>query len=104
VLRENLVSLGAGQRATVIGGALLKSLATVRAEIVFLDPPYALEREYGEALALLGAGDSELVVVQHSVRFELGEEYGRLRRMRVVRQGDNALSFYEWAGPEACPT
>jgi hypothetical protein len=33
-------------------------------------------------------------VVQHSVRLALPEEQGPLRRTRVVRQGDNALSFY----------
>jgi hypothetical protein len=34
------------------------------------------------------------VVVQHSVRFALGDVYGVLRRTRIVKQGDNALSFY----------
>ena len=35
-----------------------------------------------------------IAVVQHSVRFALGDVYGVLRRTRIVKQGDNALSFY----------
>ena len=120
-IRENLMSLGAGARATIVPGPVVKSLTLHRGDIVYLDPPYALEKEYASALVLLGAeaplpngrgseGDSplseprplgsgafrpRLVIVQHSVRFELATEYGSLRRTRVVRQGDNALSFYE---------
>jgi 16S rRNA (guanine966-N2)-methyltransferase len=31
---------------------------------------------------------------QHSARFDPGEAHGDLRRTRLVKQGDNALSFY----------
>ena len=64
------------------------------ADIVFLDPPYDLEREYAAALELLAEAPPPLTVVQHSIRLALAEEQGALRRTRVVRQGDNALSFY----------
>ena len=37
----------------------------------------------------------KLVIVQHSVRFALEERYGDLVKTRTVRQGDNALSFYQ---------
>jgi len=43
----------------------------------------------------LGKAEHALVIVQHSVRTNLAEQYGGLRRSRLVRQGDNALSFYE---------
>jgi len=33
-------------------------------------------------------------VVQHSIRQTLADVYGALRRTRIVKQGDNALSFY----------
>jgi 16S rRNA (guanine(966)-N(2))-methyltransferase RsmD len=107
-IRANLASLGASGRATVVPGQVFKSLALHRAEIVFLDPPYELEKEYVASLELLGApeteprpsgsGASPLVIVQHSKWLKLAEAYGELRRTRVVRQGDNELSFYSAVG------
>jgi hypothetical protein len=43
---------------------------------------------------LLGRSAAGLVVVQHSVRFGLGERFGDLEKVRVVKQGDNALSLF----------
>ncbi len=37
---------------------------------------------------------SGLVIAQHSIRLAIEEQYGGLRRYRVVKQGDNVLSFY----------
>jgi 16S rRNA (guanine966-N2)-methyltransferase len=93
-IRENLASLKVEARATVIRGMVLSQLERNRADFVFLDPPYELEREYVAALDLLSEAPPQLTVAQHSVRFALAEEYGKLRRSRVVKQGDNALSFY----------
>jgi 16S rRNA (guanine966-N2)-methyltransferase len=93
-IRENLASLKAEARATVVAGAVLKTLAQQSADIVFLDPPYALEGEYAGALDVLSATPPPLVIVQHSVRQSLAEGYGPLRRTRLLKQGDNALSFY----------
>jgi 16S rRNA (guanine(966)-N(2))-methyltransferase RsmD len=93
-IRENLASLRAERRATVVPGPLLLTLARHPAEIVFLDPPYSLEREYRAMLDLLAQALPGIAVVQHSVRLALPEEQGPLYRTRMVRQGDNALSFY----------
>jgi 16S rRNA (guanine(966)-N(2))-methyltransferase RsmD len=93
-IRENLASLKLLSRATVVPGPVLLTIPKCTANIVFLDPPYELEREYADALQLLSAAPPELTVVQHSVRLELSEEQGALRRTRLVKQGDNALSFY----------
>jgi 16S rRNA (guanine(966)-N(2))-methyltransferase RsmD len=94
VLRQNLAALDLEPRATVIGGPALLALRSCSAEIVFLDPPYALADEYTAALDLLAAAPPALVVAQHSIRQSLPETAGLLRRTRVVKQGDNALSFY----------
>ncbi|MGB9604571.1 MAG: 16S rRNA (guanine(966)-N(2))-methyltransferase RsmD [Bryobacteraceae bacterium] len=95
VLRENLAALGLNEdRAEVIHGQVLKRLPGQRADIVFLDPPYALSREYQPALELLAENPPRLVIVQHHRRHELASRYGCLRRVRQLRQGDNALSFY----------
>ena len=94
-IRENFSSLGLDSVATVVEGPALRSIPIFRADIVFLDPPYELEREYALAMDLLAAAPPSLVVAQHSVRFAMKAEYGALKRIREVRQGDNVLSFYE---------
>jgi 16S rRNA (guanine(966)-N(2))-methyltransferase RsmD len=93
-IRENLAALKLERRATVIKGPVLQTLARSQADIVFLDPPYTQEREYPAALELLSEAPPALTVVQHSIRLALSDSYGPLRRTRVVKQGDNALSFF----------
>jgi len=93
-IRENLASLALERRATVVTGPVLLTLARLPAEIVFLDPPCDQEREYAAVLDLLAEMRAPLAIVQHSVRLALPENAGSLERTRVVRQGDNALSFY----------
>jgi 16S rRNA (guanine966-N2)-methyltransferase len=93
-IRDNLATLKVERRATVVKGPVLLALGRSPAEIVFLDPPYSQEREYTAALELLSESPLELVIAQHSVRLALADAYGALRRTRVVKQGDNALSFF----------
>jgi 16S rRNA (guanine(966)-N(2))-methyltransferase RsmD len=93
-IRENLASLGLEPRATVLTGPALLMIARQRADIVFVDPPYSLELEYREVLDLLSENPPPLTVVQHSVHFALADAYGPLHRTRMVKQSDNALSFY----------
>jgi 16S rRNA (guanine966-N2)-methyltransferase len=94
LIRENLASLGLQGRAKIAHGSAQLMLAAHAGDIVFLDPPYERQREYVVALELLGENPPPLVVAQHSKFFELAEEYGKLHRTRVLRQGDNVLSFY----------
>jgi len=94
VIRENLRSLQADRRAEVVQGRVLQYLPHRHGDIVFIDPPYELKREYTSALELLSEAPPLLVIVQHSFRFELEEAYGPLERRRELKQGDNKLSFY----------
>jgi 16S rRNA (guanine(966)-N(2))-methyltransferase RsmD len=94
VLRRNLASLELETRASVIAGPALLSIGRFPAAIVFLDPPYTLDGELTAALELLSATPPQLVIAQHSVRVALPEALAALRRTRVVKQGDNALSFF----------
>ena len=94
VLRENIGSLGLSRRCEVIAGKPPKELETIQADIVFLDPPYEIEREYETTLAVLGAKPPGLVIAQHSKKYDPGDRHGHLSRYRVITQGDNALSFY----------
>ncbi len=97
-IRENLRSLGIEGRAEVRQGRATAMIPRLEAGIVFLDPPYALENEYTAALDLLGEKPPPLVIAQHPPRLKLADRYGDLHRTRLVKHGDNALSFYEPGG------
>jgi 16S rRNA (guanine(966)-N(2))-methyltransferase RsmD len=94
VLRQNLKSLGLEARADVRQARATAVIGKIDADIMFLDPPYALEGEYETALTKLGAHPPTLVIVQHDVRLRLEPAYEALRQTRVLRQGDNCLTFY----------
>jgi hypothetical protein len=53
-----------------------------------------LENEYTDALDLLGTRNAGLVIAQHAAKVELAKAYGKLQKSRVVKQGDNSLSFF----------
>lgn len=95
VIRANLKSLGVEERAEVRQAKAAALAGKFDADIVFVDPPYGLEREYGNVLRLLGHRPPKLVIVQHDIRTKLAASYGALRHTRMVRQGDNCLSFFE---------
>lgn len=94
VIRQNLAALGAESRAEVYTSKPAPVLERVKADIVFLDPPYEMEKELETVLEALGDSATPLVIAQHPSRRELAESFGHLRRYRVLKQGDNSLSFY----------
>jgi 16S rRNA (guanine(966)-N(2))-methyltransferase RsmD len=71
-----------------------------RYDVVFLDPPYEEAKEYAITLELLGGpaqgilAPGAVVVAEHRRKQSLDEQYGNLKRTRVLEQGDAALSFY----------
>ena len=97
VIRDNLAVLGLEARAEVFTSKAPVVLERMAADIVFLDPPYEAGKEYDLAMAAWEKSGSGLLVVQHSTQAALPAEYGHLRRYRVLKQGDNTLSFYERA-------
>ncbi|HTJ30816.1 MAG TPA: 16S rRNA (guanine(966)-N(2))-methyltransferase RsmD [Acidobacteriaceae bacterium] len=110
VLRANLEKLGLGGAVRVEAVSVVAFLKRVRPEsagfafdIVFMDPPYDVADEYETALGLLGGEASRLlaqdalVIAEHRRKEKLEERYGGLERMRVLEQGDAALSFYKSA-------
>jgi 16S rRNA (guanine(966)-N(2))-methyltransferase RsmD len=74
----------------------LKQWDTDPWDLVFLDPPY--KTDYLRILKILGSKklleDEGLLVVEHHHKTELPETTGKLRRTRVIKQGDSCLSFY----------
>jgi|ERR1051325_5560026 16S rRNA (guanine(966)-N(2))-methyltransferase RsmD len=70
-------------------------------DIVFFDPPYA--DDYTRILDTIGAGANKLLmedgllIVEHHHKNDLPKAVGELTRSRVLKQGDSALSFYEFS-------
>ena len=111
LIRRNLESLGISAGATVLAVDALRGLAMLASrkqhstpgfDYIFLDPPYAAAEDYSRVLEFLGSAEllapGAIVVAEHSRKFDLREEAGALRRFRVLRQGDAALSFYRRRG------
>lgn len=109
VLRGNLEKLGLRGEVQVQAVSVSAFLrrgrpgSAAQFDVVFLDPPYDAAEEYALALGMLGgetrgllAGDA-VVVAEHRRKDKLEERYGGLSRLRLLEQGDAALSFYEAA-------
>ncbi|PYU67000.1 MAG: 16S rRNA (guanine(966)-N(2))-methyltransferase RsmD [Acidobacteria bacterium] len=111
LIRRNLESLGINISVTVLAVDALRGLAMLASrrkqaepgfDYVFLDPPYAASEDYARVLEFLGFADllapRATVVAEHRRSLALREQAGALRRFRVLRQGDAALSFYRRRG------
>jgi 16S rRNA (guanine966-N2)-methyltransferase len=107
LIRRNLESLGIRGGAQVSPVDALRGLQKIAAkrkpsdpyfDFVFLDPPYAAEEEYSGALQFLGAATflapTATVIAEHRNATPLPASIGRLRRTRVLKQGDAALTFF----------
>ena len=106
LIRKNLEALGIRGGATVLPSDALRGLAMLagRAESepafthAFLDPPYADALNYHRVLGYLAAakflGGHAVVIAEHRHSFQSPEQVGALSRVRILRQGDAALSFY----------
>lgn len=68
-------------------------------DIVFFDPPYDID--YSNVLLDFGLPESTLLredgllVAEHHSKSPLPDAAGHLRRWRILKQGENCLSFYE---------
>jgi 16S rRNA (guanine966-N2)-methyltransferase len=68
-------------------------------DIIFFDPPYAMNYEavldyVGEhATRVLAEGG--VMIIEHHRKKNLKEDFGVLKRYRVLKQGDSCLSFYQ---------
>ncbi len=111
LIRRNLESLGINTGVTILAVDALRGLAMLASrkkvaepgyDYVFLDPPYAAAEDYSRVLEFLGSADllapRGMVIAEHRRGFDLREEAGVLRRFRVLKQGDAALSFYRRRG------
>jgi 16S rRNA (guanine966-N2)-methyltransferase len=107
LIEQNMHSLGIVEGYKILRDDLLGVLwrlqrEHVAADVVFLDPPYRMQHAYEETLTALADSSlvwaMSLVVAQHEKVFDPGDEFGSLRRMRKLVQGNAALSFYRIGG------
>lgn len=93
ICKANIEALKVADRARLVKAKAAAVIADHPADILFLDPPYPLEKEY-ELCLNAAAQNHGLVIAQHATRFPLKDAYGALTRYRTLRQGDNTLSFF----------
>ena len=107
LIRRNLESLGVRSGVQVLAEDALRGLTKLAGkhrpgeeafDFVFVDPPYAAGQEYDRVLDFLGSASflapGVVVIAEHRRTVELPAQVGTLRRTRVLRQGDAALTFY----------
>jgi 16S rRNA (guanine966-N2)-methyltransferase len=108
LIEKNLRTCGLQEQGTVWRADVLEALPVLkgrgeRFDLIFLDPPYQTSlvedalRPLGDGVLLVPGG---LVVAEHFFKRELQERYRQLRRVRVARFGEVALSFYRAAASE----
>ncbi len=98
VARENLQSLKIESEVTLVRGRAAVLIPNYKPDIAFLDPPYDQEKEYADSLVALARLGCGLAIAQHSSKLTLEPEFETLQKYRVLRQGDNSLSFYRATG------
>jgi 16S rRNA (guanine(966)-N(2))-methyltransferase RsmD len=103
LIQENFAALGAEETVCIIRGPVRVGLRKlerqgVRANICFLDPPYAALPEALRNLRWLSARSLMLpqgiVVLEHARKTPAPEQIGTWKRVRLLEQGSSALSFY----------
>ena len=111
IIKKNLEALEIRKGARVLTSDVLQALrrlaeepaAAVRSEILFLDPPYADEEQYKNVLSFLSGSsllaENAVVIAEHQRKLDLPEVFGKLERVRVLRQGDAALTFFRFRPP-----
>jgi 16S rRNA (guanine966-N2)-methyltransferase len=103
IVERNISALGAVAQTRIVRAdvkAGLRKLAAqgIRADICFLDPPYALLPAALRSLSWLC--DSSLmrpegiIILEHGGKDSSPLQTGKWRRVRLLQQGSSALSFY----------
>jgi 16S rRNA (guanine(966)-N(2))-methyltransferase RsmD len=106
MIRKNLEGLGIEAGFAIVQEDLPRAFwrmerRRVAADVIFVDPPYAMRDAYRDTLLALAESSliwaMSVVIVEHEKKFDLGEEFGLLRRFRQIVQGSTTLSFYRMA-------
>jgi 16S rRNA (guanine966-N2)-methyltransferase len=70
----------------------------VAADVIFMDPPYRMKEAYTDTLQAIANSSliwaMTVVIAEHEKKFDPGEAFDALRRVRRLEHGSTALSFY----------
>jgi 16S rRNA (guanine966-N2)-methyltransferase len=103
LMRQNLHTCGVTSGYRIFQGDVFTMLRTLgrqkyRADIVFMDPPYAwgpyvdlIETPFRNAIA----DQNSLVVLEHHRKTDIPVSGDSFRRVRLVQQSDKCLSFFK---------
>jgi 16S rRNA (guanine966-N2)-methyltransferase len=102
LMRHNLKSLAITEGFQILQQESAQAISQlerqqINPDYIFLDPPYPLRDAYPQTLEKLGSctlSRRALVIAEHEKRFDPGEKFGDLQRIRKLQQGDAGLSFY----------
>jgi len=110
LIRANLASMRIESGARVVLAEVAAAIRTLEKlpdtafDFIFLDPPYAEEKQYEGTLRAIAksllAEESTIVIAEHRKTFELPALLGAMERVRILHQGDAALSFYRKRLPQ----
>jgi 16S rRNA (guanine966-N2)-methyltransferase len=102
LIEENLDKLGVPEKSTNILCLDAENFTgrehATAWDLAFFDPPYEADysivmHEFGFNPTLLD--DGAVLVVEHHAKKQMPDEVGRIRRWRILKQGETSLSFYE---------
>lgn len=99
IIRENLEKTGLAGKAHIYCSNVAKALAFLDKEydIILMDPPYP-DTTIGGIIGQLAnsklVGKATTLVVTHSPRFRLEENYAALKQIKEHRHGDSCISIY----------
>lgn len=99
VLRDNIASLGLGDRTKVLPLPVLRAMANLGGlgpfDLVFVDPPYAELEEAAKVLSLVVplCSAEATIVLEHASR-DAAPEVETLRRLETRAYGDTSISLY----------
>jgi 16S rRNA (guanine(966)-N(2))-methyltransferase RsmD len=112
LIAKNLAGLQTSSGADILTLTAVQALQQlggqcIRADFVFLDPPYRKTEAYRDTLEALASTQivtpATVVIAEHERKFDPGDWFGALTRYRKLKQGDAVLSFYQAAATPCGP-
>jgi 16S rRNA (guanine966-N2)-methyltransferase len=103
VIEANLRALGITDQANIICRDVIAALNQLASDtapfaLIFFDPPYT-SALYSTVLSYLGdsamLAEDGILVVEYRAKIPPQSDYGRLKMVRQLKQGESALAFYQ---------
>ncbi len=95
LIASNLKKCGISDGYAIIQASVLQAIRGLTAfDVILLDPPY--DSDFHDALPHVGdiVKPDGIVILEHATRTETPAAAGRLVRVRELKSGDSALTFY----------